>query len=63
MALLKGRGNYLCLRAVSEFFAAGFGTMPGYEERPGQMDMSGAIVRAFNEREHQMIEAGTGVGK
>ena len=39
------------------------GTMPGYEERPGQIDMSGAIVRAFNEREHLMIEAGTGVGK
>ena len=39
------------------------GSMPGYEERPGQIDMSGAIVRAFNEREHLMIEAGTGVGK
>ena len=37
--------------------------MSGYEERPGQIDMSGAIVRAFNEREHLMIEAGTGVGK
>ena len=39
------------------------GAMPGYEERPGQIDMSGAIVRAFNGREHLMIEAGTGVGK
>ena len=39
------------------------GTMPGYEERPGQIDMSGAIVRAFNAREHLMVEAGTGVGK
>lgn len=39
------------------------GMMPGYEERPGQIDMSGAIVRAFNAREHLMIEAGTGVGK
>ena len=39
------------------------GTMSGYEERPGQIDMSGAIVRAFNEREHLMVEAGTGVGK
>ena len=39
------------------------GLMPGYEERPGQIDMSGAILRAFNEREHLMIEAGTGVGK
>jgi len=39
------------------------GSMPGYEERPGQIDMLGAIVRAFNGREHLMIEAGTGVGK
>ena len=39
------------------------GTMSGYEERPGQIDMSGAIARAYNAREHLMIEAGTGVGK
>ena len=39
------------------------GTLPGYEERPGQIDMTGAIARAFNAREHLMIEAGTGVGK
>jgi len=39
------------------------GRMDGYEERPGQLDMLGAIVRAFNSREHLMIEAGTGVGK
>jgi len=39
------------------------GIMAGYEERPGQVDMSRAIVRAFNAQEHLMIEAGTGVGK
>ena len=39
------------------------GCMDGYEERPGQLDMLSAIVRAFNSREHLMIEAGTGVGK
>jgi ATP-dependent DNA helicase DinG len=39
------------------------GTMPGYEERRGQLDMLKAIVLAFNSREHLMIEAGTGVGK
>ena len=39
------------------------GSMSGYEERPGQIDMSGAIARAYNAREHLMIEAGTGVGK
>ena len=39
------------------------GAMAGYEERSGQIDMLRAIVRAFNNREHLMIEAGTGVGK
>ena len=39
------------------------GAMPGYEERPGQIDMLAAIARAYNAREHLMIEAGTGVGK
>lgn len=39
------------------------GTMSGYEERQGQIDMLKAIVKAFNLREHLMIEAGTGVGK
>ena len=39
------------------------GTMEGYEARPGQVDMLKAIVRAFNGREHLMVEAGTGVGK
>ena len=31
-ALLKGRGNYLCLHAVAEFFAAGFWTMTKEEQ-------------------------------
>ncbi len=37
--------------------------MPGYEPRPGQVEMAGEIARALNERRHVMIEAGTGVGK
>ena len=39
------------------------GAREGYEERPGQIDMCGAIAAAFNAREHLMVEAGTGVGK
>ena len=39
------------------------GTMEGYEERPGQIEMLKAIVHAFNSREHLLVEAGTGVGK
>lgn len=32
VALLKGRGNYLCLRALGEFFAAGYWTMSAAEQ-------------------------------
>ena len=39
------------------------GTMKGYVVRPGQIDMLKGVVRAFNSREHLMVEAGTGVGK
>lgn len=37
--------------------------MPGYESRPGQVEMLRAIVRAFNAGHHLIVEAGTGVGK
>ena len=51
-------------KIASHVMAGGvLGAMTGYEERPGQIDMLKAIVRAFNSREHLMIEAGTGVGK
>jgi len=36
---------------------------PEYEHRPQQVAMLRAVVRAFNEGKHWMIEAGTGVGK
>lgn len=39
------------------------GSMRGYEERPGQLDMLKSVAEAYNAREHLMIEAGTGVGK
>ena len=55
----------LDVEAAAEHLRAGgtLGSMDGYEERPGQIDMLSAIVRAFNTREHLMVEAGTGVGK
>ena len=37
--------------------------MPGYEPRPGQVEMLRAVTRAFNEGRHLLVEAGTGVGK
>jgi DNA polymerase-3 subunit epsilon/ATP-dependent DNA helicase DinG len=36
---------------------------PGYEYRPQQVEMLKAVARAFNEGQHLLVEAGTGVGK
>jgi len=37
--------------------------LPGYEVRPEQLDMAGAVEEAFGRGEHLLVEAGTGVGK
>jgi ATP-dependent DNA helicase DinG len=37
--------------------------LPGFEARPQQIRMAGAIQRAFAEGRHLAVEAGTGVGK
>jgi ATP-dependent DNA helicase DinG len=36
---------------------------PDYEYRPGQVQMARAVMRAFDERKHLIVEAGTGTGK
>mgnify|MGYP003694668919 CR=1 FL=1 len=36
---------------------------PEYEHRPGQSEMARAVVRAFENRRHLIVEAGTGTGK
>jgi len=36
---------------------------PDYEYRPGQIQMAQAVMRAFDERHHLIVEAGTGTGK
>src|SRR5262249_17803129 len=36
---------------------------PEYEYRPGQIQMADAVARAFQERQHLIVEAGTGTGK
>src|SRR5882724_26925 len=36
---------------------------PDYEHRPGQIDMARAVMRAFEQRGHLIVEAGTGTGK
>lgn len=36
---------------------------PDYEHRPGQIQMAQAVMRAFEEKRHLIVEAGTGTGK
>src|ERR671917_2861184 len=36
---------------------------PEYEYRPGQIEMAEAVLRAFEQRRHLIVEAGTGTGK
>ena len=36
---------------------------PEYEYRPGQIEMARAVMRAFDEKRHLIVEAGTGTGK
>src|SRR6266404_8297291 len=36
---------------------------PDYEYRPGQIQMAQAVMRAFEDRHHLIVEAGTGTGK
>src|SRR5215210_6538954 len=36
---------------------------PEYEYRPGQIEMAEAVLGAFHEKHHLIVEAGTGTGK
>src|SRR5438552_11556848 len=36
---------------------------PEYEHRPGQIEMANAVHRAFEQKHHLIVEAGTGTGK
>jgi ATP-dependent DNA helicase DinG len=38
-------------------------THPEYEHRPGQIEMAAAVLRAFEQKRHLIVEAGTGTGK
>jgi ATP-dependent DNA helicase DinG len=54
------------LPRLEEFFSPGGilsrSGLP-YEYRPGQLEMARAMERAFTERRHLIVEAGTGTGK
>ena len=38
-------------------------SFPDYEDRPGQRDMAGEILRCLTDKKNLLIEAGTGIGK
>ncbi len=51
---------------IAELISAGgpIGSeLPGYEVRPEQIEMAGAVTEAFNDSKILLVEAGTGVGK
>jgi len=51
---------------IDETFGAGgpiARALPGFEARPGQVQMAQLIERGFLENVHTVVEAGTGVGK
>ncbi|MGB7137500.1 MAG: ATP-dependent DNA helicase, partial [Acidobacteriaceae bacterium] len=54
------------LPSLHEFFAPGGvlaqSSLP-YEFRRGQLEMAQAVERAFEEKRHLIVEAGTGTGK
>ncbi len=37
--------------------------LPGFEDRPEQLRMMEAVIEAFNDSKHLLVEAGTGTGK
>lgn len=54
------------IEAIDEVFAPGGPldrVLPGFEPRPGQVQMAQLIERGFLEGMHTIVEAGTGVGK
>jgi ATP-dependent DNA helicase DinG len=48
---------------TDQLLAAAVGAVPGGAARPGQQAMTAAIDRAVRDREHLLVQAGTGTGK
>jgi ATP-dependent DNA helicase DinG len=48
---------------AAELLAAAVGAVPGGASRPGQEQMATAIEHAIGNREHLLVQAGTGTGK
>ena len=48
---------------AEQLLAAAVGAVPGGSSRPGQAAMAAAIGKAVQDREHLLVQAGTGTGK
>jgi len=48
---------------VEDLLAAAVAAVPGGATRPGQVSMAEAVARAVADREHLLVQAGTGTGK
>ncbi|WP_030441117.1 ATP-dependent DNA helicase [Actinoplanes subtropicus] len=48
---------------ADQLLAAAVGAVPGGAARPGQQAMASAIDKAVRDREHLLVQAGTGTGK
>lgn len=48
---------------VDELLAAAVGAVPGGTTRPGQQQMAAAVAAAVSDRQHLVVQAGTGTGK
>jgi ATP-dependent DNA helicase DinG len=49
--------------SAAQLLAAAVGAVPGGTSRPGQEAMAKAIEKAIGDREHLLVQAGTGTGK
>jgi len=65
MRLLKTEPSHTSLDIKEVFTPTGFisRALTGFEERPQQVEMAGAIQRVLLDGRHLAVEAGTGVGK
>jgi len=53
----------VALPSVDDLLAAAVGAVPGGISRPGQQTMAAAVAQATVEKEHLLVQAGTGTGK
>ncbi len=60
-----GKSNSLVETVTADLWQGGILSrrLPGYEERPAQIEMATLVAHALTEQKHAVIEAGTGTGK